>query len=94
LRGCNDRIRVDAVMPVELGNRTGLAEMLDAEWAEAMAVDRAQPAERRRMAVDDADDAAMPGVSRIRNLSNLVESSVSVPVLVLVSSACYDRYFK
>ena len=56
----DDGIGVDAVVPVELRDRAGLAEMLDAERPDAMAGDRAQPAERRRMTVEHADNAAMP----------------------------------
>src|SRR5437588_4234024 len=59
LRACHDRIRVDAVMPVELRERAGLPEMFDAECARAMAVDRTEPAERRRMRIGDRHDAAM-----------------------------------
>ena len=46
LRGGDDRVGVDAVVPVEVGERAGLAEMLDAERAHAMAVRprRARPA--------------------------------------------------
>jgi len=57
--GCDDGIGVDAVVPVELGDRAGLAEMFDAERPDPMAVDGAQPAKRRRMAVEHADDAAI-----------------------------------
>src|SRR6185437_9055227 len=52
LRRGDDGIRVDAVVPVEVGERAGLAEMLDAERARAMAGDRTEPGERRRMAVE------------------------------------------
>ena len=55
----NDGARVDAVVGVEILDRTGLPEVLDTERARAMTGDRAEPAERRRMAVDHADDAAM-----------------------------------
>src|ERR1044071_2255605 len=59
LRAGDDRVGVDAVVAIELRNRAGLAEMLDAERAGAMAKDRAKPAERRRMRVADRHDAAM-----------------------------------
>ena len=39
--------------------RAGLAEMLDAERFDPMAAHAAEPAERRRMAVDHGDDAAV-----------------------------------
>src|SRR5215468_6202261 len=55
----DDGIGVDAVVPVKLRDRAGLPEMLDAERADAMAVDGAEPGERRRMAVEHGDDPAM-----------------------------------
>src|SRR5260370_21224617 len=59
LRGRHDRIGVDAVVPIEIADRPGLAEMLDPERAHAMAGDAAEPGQRRRMAVEHGDDAAM-----------------------------------
>src|SRR5512146_1540704 len=59
LRGGDDRRRVDAVVPIEIRQRSGLAEMLDAERAGAVAVNRAEPGERRRMAVERGDQRAM-----------------------------------
>src|SRR5262249_61093751 len=55
----DDGIGVDAVVPIEIRDRAGLAEMLAAERAHAMALDGAEPGERRRMAVEHGDDAAM-----------------------------------
>src|SRR5262249_42860041 len=55
----DDGVGVDAVVPIKLRDRAGLPEMLDAERAHAMAVDGAEPGERRRMAVEHGDDAAM-----------------------------------
>ena len=46
-------------MVVEIGDRAGLAEMLYTQRPGAMSVHRAKPAERRRMAVEHRDDAAM-----------------------------------
>src|SRR5580700_9193058 len=60
LGGGDDGVGVDAVVAVEVLDRAGLAEMLDAERPHAMAVDCAQPRQSRRMAVKHADDAAMP----------------------------------
>src|SRR5580704_338073 len=57
--GIDDGVGVDAVMAVELGDRAGLAEALDAERLDAMAAHAAEPAERRRMAVDHGHDAAI-----------------------------------
>ena len=57
--GAGDGLGVDAVMAVEIGDGARLTEMLDAERARAMTRHRAEPTERRRMAVDDGDEAAM-----------------------------------
>src|SRR5580693_4570413 len=59
LRRGDDGVGVDAVVAVEVLDRAGLAEMLDAERPHAMAVDGAEPRQGRRMAVEHADDAAM-----------------------------------
>src|SRR5580704_15989694 len=59
LRRGNDGVGVDAVVAVEVPDRAGLAEMLDAERPHAMAVDGAEPSQSRRMTVEHADDAAM-----------------------------------
>src|SRR5580700_12158934 len=60
LGGGDDGVGVDAVVAIEVLDRAGLAEMLDAERPHAMAVDRAEPGQGRRMTVQHADDAAMP----------------------------------
>ena len=58
--GCmKDRIGIDAVVTLEIGEVSGLPEMLDAEGLGAMAIDAAQPGERGRMAIKHADDAAV-----------------------------------
>src|SRR5437588_2121652 len=59
LGGGDDRVGVDAIVPVELGDRSGLAEMLDPERAHAVAADGAEPRQGCRMAVQHGDDAAM-----------------------------------
>src|SRR6266508_1675822 len=59
LGGGDDGVGVDAVVTIEVGNRSRLAEMLDAKRAHAMALYGAEPGECRRMAVEHADDAAM-----------------------------------
>src|SRR5262249_39668054 len=59
LRRRDDRLGVDAIVPVEIADRTGLAEMLDPERAHAVTGDGAEPGERRRMTVEHGDDAAM-----------------------------------
>src|SRR6516162_1701256 len=40
LRRGNDGIGIDPIVPVEVGDGTRLAEMLDTEWPDAVAVDR------------------------------------------------------
>ena len=55
----DDGIGIDAIMPVELGERSGLAEVLDAQGAYAMAGNGAKPCEGRRMAVKHGDNPAM-----------------------------------
>lgn len=52
-------MRIDTVMAIKFGDRTGLPEVVDPERAGAMSVYRTQPAERCRMAIDDRDDTAM-----------------------------------
>lgn len=59
LRGGQDRIGVDTVMAVKIGNGAGLTEVLDAERTYAMAMDGTEPGERGRMPVKDRDDTAM-----------------------------------
>src|SRR5436309_16107324 len=59
LRRVDDGVGVDAVMAVEVVDRAGLAEMFDAQGLEAMAAYAAEPAQRRGMAVDHGDDAAI-----------------------------------
>ena len=59
LRGRDDGIGVDAVVPVKLGERSGLAEVFNTKRPRAVAGDRAEPGQRRRVAVEHADDAAM-----------------------------------
>src|ERR1700733_11727105 len=59
LRRGDDGVGVNAIVPVEIGDRTGLAEMLDAKRPNLVAVHGAQPRQRRRMSVEHADDAAM-----------------------------------
>ena len=39
----NDGVGVDAIVPIELGERSRLAEMLDTEWTHAMASNSAEP---------------------------------------------------
>ena len=72
----DDGIGIDAVMPVELGERSGLAEVLDAQGAYAMAGDGAKPCEGRRMAVKHADD---PPIRRHDAKQPLGYASVRAP---------------
>ena len=64
LRRIDDGVGVDAVMPVEVVDGAGLAEMLDAQGLDAMAAHAAKPAQCRGMAVDRSDDAAVPRQDR------------------------------
>ena len=50
---------IDAEVPVEIGDRAGLTEMLDSQRAGAVAMDRSQPGERCRMPVDDRHEPAL-----------------------------------
>src|SRR5262249_45164254 len=59
LGGSNDRIRIDAVVAVEVANFSGLTEVLHAERTHAMAAHGAQPREGCRMPVEHRDDAAV-----------------------------------
>ena len=59
LRGGDDGVGVDAVVPVKVRDRAGLAEMLDPERPHAMAVDRAEPGEGCGVSVEHRDDAAV-----------------------------------
>src|SRR6478609_6287904 len=59
LRRIDDGVGVDAVVAIEVANRAGLAELLDAERLNTMTAHAAEPAERRRMAVDYGHDAAV-----------------------------------
>src|SRR6478735_6505866 len=55
----DDGVGVDAVVAVEVGDGAGLAELLNAERLDTMAADTAEPAQRRRVAVDHGHDAAV-----------------------------------
>src|SRR5262249_4791066 len=57
----NDGIGIDPIVPVEVGDGTRLAEMLDTEWPDAVAVDRAEPCQGRRVAIQHSDNAAISG---------------------------------
>ena len=59
LHGRNNGVRVDAIVPVELRDGAGLAEMLDPERPHPVAADRSEPGQGRRMAVEHGDNAAM-----------------------------------
>ncbi len=59
LGGGDDGVGVDAVAAGEVGDGAGLAEMLDAQRAHAVAVDGPQPGKRRRVVVEHGDEAAV-----------------------------------
>lgn len=55
LRGVHDGIRIDLVVPVQVGDGAGLAEVFDAEGGGHVAGDGADPGQRGRVAVSDRD---------------------------------------
>lgn len=59
--GIGDGIPIDPKMPVEIAYRSRLAEMLDAVWDRPVTRHRAQPGERRRMAIYDGNHGTMSG---------------------------------
>src|SRR4051812_21497591 len=72
-----DGVGVDAVMTVEIGDRAGLAEMLDAERFYAMARNAPQPGQGSRMAVDDGDQAAVAPERREQRLDMAARAGVA-----------------
>lgn len=48
------------MMPIEVVDGSGLTEVLDPQRFHAMPADRPDPAQRRRMAIEHSDDAAVP----------------------------------
>src|SRR6516164_2328464 len=61
--GIDNRVGIDPVVAVEVVDRAGLAELRHAERFHPVPAHAAEPAERRRMAVDHGDD---PAVARQR----------------------------
>lgn len=59
LRGGNNSVSVDAVVPVEIRYRSGLAEMFNAEWTHLVTVDGAEPRQCGGMSIDHAHEPAM-----------------------------------
>ena len=57
--GRDDRIGVDAVVPVKVRDRPGLSKMLDPERPHAMAVHGAEPGERGGVTIEHGYDPAM-----------------------------------
>src|SRR5215510_1846225 len=62
--GVEDGVDVEAVVAVEVREVAGLAEMLDAKGADTVAAHAAEPGQRRRMAVDERDQAGVRGEQR------------------------------
>ena len=60
LRGRHDRIRIDAVMTVEVRDCAGLTEMLNPQWTNAVTGNSTEPSQRRGVPIQDRDDAAVP----------------------------------
>ena len=61
LRRRDDGIRIDAIVAIKIGQRAGLAEMLNTKWPHPVTGDCAEPGQCRRMPIEDTDDAAMRG---------------------------------
>ena len=57
----DDRPRVDPIVPVQVGDGPGLAEMLDAQGLHAMAMDSAHPGQGRGVAVQHGDNPRIAG---------------------------------
>src|SRR5579872_4659347 len=55
----DDGVRIDAVVAIEIVDRAGLAEMLDAERFHPMAAYAAEPGQRRRVSVDHSHEPAI-----------------------------------
>ena len=53
------RIRIHSVMAIQIGNRAGLAEMLDTKTMDAMPTDTAKPGKSGRMAIDNSNNSAL-----------------------------------
>jgi len=64
--GINDGVGVQTIVAIEIIDGAGLAEFLDAERLDAMAVNTAEPRQCRRMSVDHRDEPAdrYPGATR------------------------------
>ena len=54
--GLDDCICIDAVMTIEIGDRSRLAEMLDTQRLYAMTMHASEPGQSSRMTIDDGDD--------------------------------------
>src|SRR5215471_14564053 len=83
LGGIDDGVGVDAIVAIEVVDGAGLAEMFDAERLDAMAAHAAEPAERRRMAVDHGDDAAVAGQWReqLLDMAQMLHAAAVAPEL-------------
>src|SRR3954452_853201 len=75
----DDGVGVDAVVAVEVGDGASLAELLDAERLDAVATDAAEPAQRRRMAIDHGHDAALARQRR-EQLFDVAEMLNAAPI--------------
>src|SRR5258708_7787952 len=88
-RRVDDGVGVDAVVTVEVVDRAGLAELLDAERFDAMAAHTAEPAQCRGMAVDHSDDAALARQRRQHffDIAEMGHASAGAPPLYLPAPA-------
>ena len=62
--GVQDGVGVQAVMAVQVGHVTRLAERLDAQGRDAVAAHGGQPRQRGRVAVEHGDQAGVGGQAR------------------------------
>src|SRR5262249_46845696 len=58
-RRIDNGIRIDAIVAIEIADGASLAEMLDPERFPPVTAHAAGPAQRRRMAIEHGDDAAI-----------------------------------
>lgn len=76
---CDDGIGVDTVMAVEVLNRAGMPEMLDAERAGAVAGNRTEPSQRGGVATQHRDEAAI--LRQVaQQLLDMAAGVVSLPI--------------
>src|SRR5215471_7382575 len=90
LGGIDDGVGVDAIVAIEVVDGAGLAEMFDAERLDAVTAHAAEPAERRRMAVDHGDDAAVAwqGREQFFDMAQVLHAAAVAPQFSRARPAC------